>query len=142
MSRDAISYVRQNLSSKGDEGYLRRINTGLILTSAARECCDMLAIHLTDRVRSKHLATFSLLPDVPTKQLELELRCMYSNPKLSSAGTALPLFQILRNISLVKTFCAVSQLRNIILTTPVSSTDSERRTVRRRFHEIEWDKID
>ena len=147
---DALSYIRQNISFKGDEGSLRRGKTGLILTSAARECCDVLAIHLTDRLRSKHLATFSLLhppkfaeynkhfprnllasasdffPMIPTKQLELELRCMYSNPKFSSAGTALNLFQILRNISLTKTFPAVSQLCNIILTTPISSADSER----------------
>ena len=42
---DALSYIRQNISFKGDEGSLRRGKTGLILTSAARECCDVLAIH-------------------------------------------------------------------------------------------------
>ena len=58
---DAVSKIRRNISFKGDEGSLRRGNTRLILTSAARECCYVLAIHLTDRLRSKHLATFSLL---------------------------------------------------------------------------------
>ena len=58
---DAVFNIRQNISFKGDGRSLRRGNTGLILTSAARECCDVLEIHLTDRLRSKHLATFSLL---------------------------------------------------------------------------------
>ena len=43
---DAVSYIRRNISFKGDEGYSRRGKTGLILTSADRECCDVLAIHL------------------------------------------------------------------------------------------------
>ena len=58
---NALSNIRQNISLKGDGGSVRRGNTRLLLISAARECCDVLAIHLTDRLRSKNLATFSLL---------------------------------------------------------------------------------
>ena len=58
---DAVSSIRQNISFKGDKGSLRRGKIGLILTSADRECCDVLAIRPTNRLRSKHLATFSLL---------------------------------------------------------------------------------
>ena len=48
------------MSLKGDETSLHRGKTGLILTPAATEYRDVPAIHLTDRLRSKHLATFSL----------------------------------------------------------------------------------
>ena len=62
---DAVSKIRRNISFKGDEGSLRRDKTLLILISAAKECCDALllalTIHLNDSLRSKHLATFSLL---------------------------------------------------------------------------------
>ena len=89
--------------------------------------CERLTLALIGYIYCRLRASaFDFFPMIPTKQLELELRCMYSNPKFSSAGTALNLFQILRNISLTKTFPAVSQLCNIILTTPISSADSER----------------
>ena len=58
---DAVSKIRRNISFKGDEGPLHRGKTELILTSVARELGDVLAIDLTDRLRSKHFATFSLL---------------------------------------------------------------------------------
>ena len=45
----------------GGEWFLRRGKIALTLTSAARECRDVLAIHLADRLRSKYLVTFSLL---------------------------------------------------------------------------------
>ena len=51
---DPVSNVRHNISFKRDEGSLRCGKTRLILKSAAEECCDVLVIHLTDRLHSKH----------------------------------------------------------------------------------------
>ena len=58
---DAVCCIRQNISVKGDEGSSRRGKTGLILTSADRECCDVLAIHLLFAYVANTFGTFSLL---------------------------------------------------------------------------------
>ena len=147
---DAISGIRNNISFPADEATLRHNKSKQSITSSARECCDVLMTQLTDRLNTEHLRTFSLLhppkfstystdfpygllaslqgffPMINSKQLESELRCIYSNPILSKAKTSSELLGILIDNSLITSFPSASQFLNIILTTPVSSAESER----------------
>ena len=123
--------IRQNASFKHDEGPSGRVKSELILSSAAIEWYNVVEFCVASLASYRaRLATFSLphsskfagydnrfptnlsdsesdaFPMIPAKQLEVELRCMYSNRRFSSTGKALNFFQILRNISLTSTFPA------------------------------------
>lgn len=147
---DAISHIRENVHFDSDNAPLRRGISVQSLLCAAYECCDILVSQIQDRLNNDQLVTFALLnprkfpaykmqfpsgllqtvsryyPMIDIARLESELTCLYSNTSFSEVKTTCELSKFLVENSLSSNFTAVTSFLNIILTTPISSAESER----------------
>lgn len=147
---EAISHIRANVHFAGDTALLRRGISVQNLLVAAYECCDILMSQIQHRLNSDQLVTFALLnprnfpaykihfpsgllrsvpryyPMIDIARLESELTCLYSNTSFSEIKTTSELSKFLVENSLSINFATVTSFLNIILTTPISSAESER----------------
>ena len=65
-------------------------------------------------------------PAISVKKLENELQCIYTNQTFSIIASTYALNRLIRDNTLAATFTATSKFIDIILTTPISSVETER----------------
>lgn len=147
---EAISHIRENVHFVGDDALLRRGTSVQSLLRAAYEFCDILVTQIQNSLNNGQLVTFALLnprnfptykiqfpsvllqmvsryyPMIDIARLESEMNCLYSNTSFSEVKTTIELSKFPVENSLSSNFTAVTTFLNIILTTPISSAESER----------------
>lgn len=121
------------------------------LTSAAKECCDILIAQMRDRIDStSHTSSFVLLDptkfgkfkkDFPTDKLNVicdnypmlkreklknELKAIYINETFHAAKDIAMLYELIIKNNFAETLSETTKFAEINLVTPVSSAESER----------------
>lgn len=71
-------------------------------------------------------ATVEAYPSLDKARLKTELSLIYSNKEFQSCSGALALFQVLRENNLQDTLSETVSLLNILITTPMTTSESER----------------
>lgn len=115
------------------------------------QVCDTIMCHAKERFSfTKHLVSATLLqgdlfpqhhktfpdsaldttveayPSLDKARLKTELSLIYSNEEFQSCSGALALFQVLMENNLQDTFTETVSLLNILITTPMTTSESER----------------
>ena len=145
-----ITKVREQVKDNPDQTSKRKKKD---IKAAALEVCDILTIQLVSRLQeSSYLSSFSVIDPkhfvyyqthFPKEQIDCllsnfpffdkvgltnELPVIYTNETFSyeNCPTVLALYQTLASCELTSTFKETTKLLEVIITTPVSSAESER----------------